>query len=81
MKDLVDDPDASTLAAALCGPAYFAKATASADKIARFRIERESDLKVVKIGVIEERGDLLGENRSFDELHIMTDTPMAYACN
>ncbi len=74
---VVDNPDPAALAAPAERAADFAQAATSADNVARSRFEREGDLQLAIVGIIQQRGDLLGENLRFDKMPIAQNTPLA----
>ena len=77
LYEVVNDPDPATLSSSLCRPANLPQATAASYNVTRFWVESESDLKASVIDVRQERVDLLGEYRSFDEVHMARYTPVA----
>ncbi len=79
LYEVVNNPDSATLSSSLCRPTNLPQATAASYDVARFRVESERNLKTPLIGIRQESIDLLGENRSFDEMHNLKYTPMAYS--
>ena len=77
LYEVVNNPDSTALSPSLCRPANLPQATAPSYNVTRFWVESEGDLKASVIGVRQERVDLLGEYRSFDEVHMPRYTPLA----
>ena len=75
--EVLDDPDATTLATAARRPADFAQTATPANHVARSWFERQGDLQLTVVGVIKQQGDLLGKNLRFDKMLTTNSTPMA----
>jgi hypothetical protein len=59
-------------------PSNLPKSTASANNISCFWVEGKDDLKSSVVGIIKQVGDLLGENLSFDKVHMIYYTSLAH---
>ena len=77
-QQIVNDSDPSPLAPSLRRPSNLPKSTASANDISCFWVEGKDDLKSSVCGIIKQVGDLLGENLSFDKVHMMNYTSLAH---
>ncbi len=77
LYEVVNDPDSTALSSSLCRPANLPQTTAASYDVPRFRIEGESNLKASVIAFLQEKVNLLGKDRRFDEMHMFLHTPLA----